>query len=154
VALTLRAVTDADIPTLFAFQADPVASAMAAFRSRDRVAFETHHRRVTADPANHLSVVEVDGLVVGSVMSWQAENEREVGYWIGRAFWGKGYATAALRAFLGEVDETRPLFGYVAAHNVASQRVLRKAGFTEIRRQQADDVEEVVFRLDSAARPD
>jgi RimJ/RimL family protein N-acetyltransferase len=149
-AVILRASTDADIPVLFAFQADPVGAAMAAFASRDREAFEAHHRKVTADPRNRLSVVEVDGQVVGSVVSWQADQERDVGYWFGRAFWNKGYATAALKVFLEYEEKARPLFGYVAAHNLASQHVLRNAGFAEVRRQQAEGVEEVVFRLDGA----
>jgi RimJ/RimL family protein N-acetyltransferase len=118
VELTLRAPTEADIPILFAFQADPVAGEMAAFASRDREAFEAHHRRIVADPSVRLSVVQVVGRVVGSIVSWQAGGEREVGYWYGRAHWGKGFATAGLRRFLDEVDATRPLFASVAAHSV------------------------------------
>jgi len=147
VALELRPATHADTPVLFAFQADPVASEMAAFPSRDRAAFEAHQRRILADPTVLLYAIVVGGKVVGSVVSWDAEGEHEVGYWLGRDFWGSGFATAAVRAFL-EIDGRRPLFAYVAVHNEASQRVLRKAGFVEVRRRHADDVHQVVFRLD------
>ena len=146
--IRLRPATDDDIPILYAFQADPVASEMAAFPSRDREAFEAHHRKVQADPTTRYAVVEADGVVVGWVGSWRGESAREVGYWFGRAHWGKGYATAAVRTFVEEVEETRPLFAYVAAQNIASQHVLRSAGFAEVARQQAPDVQEVVFRLD------
>jgi RimJ/RimL family protein N-acetyltransferase len=56
------------------------------------------------------------------------DGQREVGYWVGRDFWGRGLATKALKIFL-EIEETRPLYGVVAVHNIASQRVLEKCGF-------------------------
>ena len=147
--ISLRPATPADTPTLFVIQADPVGSAMAAFVSRDREAFESHQERILADPACLVYAIELDGRVVGSIGSWDAEeDERAVGYWLARDQWGKGFATQALRAFI-QVDETRPLFGYVAAHNEASQRVLLHAGFVEVRRQPSDDVDEIVFRLDA-----
>ena len=57
-----------------------------------------------------------------------AEGKREIGYWIDRAFWGRGVATEALSAFLC-LEKTRPLYAGVAKHNVASIRVLQKCGF-------------------------
>ena len=53
----------------------------------------------------------------------------DVGYWIGRPFWGQGYATEALHGFL---SEARGLGALEAGHfidNPASGRVLEKAGF-------------------------
>jgi RimJ/RimL family protein N-acetyltransferase len=121
---------------------------MAAFPSRDRTAFEAHTRRmILADPGVLLYAVELHGTLIGSVVSWDADGEREVGYWLGPAHWGSGLTTAALRAFL-EVDRARPLFAYVAVQNLASQRVLRRSGFVEVRRERSRDLEEVVFRLD------
>ncbi len=58
----------------------------------------------------------------------------EIGYWLGRAFWGQGIASEAVRLFLGEVT-TRPLFARAASDNVGSIRVLEKAGFMEIGRE-------------------
>ena len=54
--------------------------------------------------------------------------EREVGYWFGWEFWGKGIATQVLSAFLAQVT-IRPLYAHVAKHTIASQRVLEKCGF-------------------------
>ncbi|MBP8242640.1 MAG: GNAT family N-acetyltransferase, partial [Thermoflexales bacterium] len=54
--------------------------------------------------------------------------QREVGYWLGREFWGKGIATRALEAFLA-IDTTRPLHAFVVHHNLGSIRVLEKCGF-------------------------
>jgi RimJ/RimL family protein N-acetyltransferase len=56
----------------------------------------------------------------------------ELGYWIGRAYWGRGYASAAARE-AARVALTELGFTAVVAHaledNVASRRVLENAGF-------------------------
>ena len=54
--------------------------------------------------------IAVDGEVVGIITSFDRDGDHEVTYWIGRVFWGRGIATAALRAFLSE-DVERPVFG-------------------------------------------
>jgi len=51
-----------------------------------------------------------------------------VSYWIGREFWGRGVATAALAALVAEIKE-RPLHAFVPEHNVGSIRVLEKCEF-------------------------
>lgn len=56
----------------------------------------------------------------------------EVGYWIGRPFWGQGLATAAVQAVVTEAfrrPETEEVVARTAVRNVASQRVLEKCGF-------------------------
>ena len=77
--------------------------------------------------------------------------ERLVGYWIGREFWGRGIASAALVQFL-DYETTRPLAARVAKHNPASIRVLRKAGFASVGEEAFDlpdgaKLEELVFKL-------
>ena len=62
------------------------------------------------------------------MLSFEREGRREVGYWIGRDHWGRGVATAALVAFLGE-ETTRPLHAGVEPQNGGSLRVLAKCGF-------------------------
>ena len=55
----------------------------------------------------------------------------QVGYWIARSHWGKGYAAEATRAAL-EVGRVIGLGRIVASHfvdNPASGKVLRKSGF-------------------------
>jgi RimJ/RimL family protein N-acetyltransferase len=123
---------------------------MAAMPVRDLAAFEAHTRKVLADPAAWLYAVEVDARVVGSMMSWDAEGHREIGYVVAREYWGRGIATAALEQYL-EIEPVRPLYAYVAAPNLASQRVLEKNGFARVGTEQ-QDVEMAIFRL--MARPD
>ena len=56
----------------------------------------------------------------------------EIGYWLGVAFWGKGYATEAARAVIdhafGELGYDTLLAG-ARVSNPASRRVLEKCGF-------------------------
>ncbi len=56
----------------------------------------------------------------------------EVGYWIGRPFWGRGYATEALGGALVWASKRWKRRALMAGHfadNPASGRVLEKAGF-------------------------
>jgi RimJ/RimL family protein N-acetyltransferase len=144
--VALRERIDADLGTLFEFQADPEASAMAAFPSRDLPAFLEHDAKIRADPSAITRTIVAGGGVVGSIGSWEAEGERDVGFWIGRDHWGNGYATGALRAFL-DVDLHRPLHAHVADHNVGSRRVLEKCGFVLDHSAQEEDVLEHVLVL-------
>jgi RimJ/RimL family protein N-acetyltransferase len=145
-AVELRETVETDLRTLFEFQADPEANAMAAFPSRDLPAFLEHQARIEADPAAITRTIAVGGEIVGSIGSWDADGERAVGFWIGRPHWGKGYATAALRAYL-DVDPHRPMYAHVADHNVGSRRVLEKCGFVLDHSAQEEDVLEHVLVL-------
>ena len=71
-------------------------------------------------------------------MSWMGDDGRMVGYWIGKARWGRGIASSALHLFL-DVERHRPLLATVAEHNVGSCRVLEKAGFQLVTRKLVDD---------------
>lgn len=127
----LREVRDDDLPVLFAHQADPVASAMADFPSRDRAAFDAHWARIRADQSCLVRAVVVDGEVVGNIGSWDGEGGRELGYWIGQPHWGRGIATAAVGELL-LLDGVRPLHAHVVAHNTGSLRVLDRHGFVVV----------------------
>lgn len=129
--ILLRPAAESDLPTLYEQQLDPEATAMAAFPSRDEEAFYAHSKKIMADEAVIFRAIIYDGQVAGSIGSWEMEGKREVGYWIGREFWGKGIATQALTQYL-EVEKARPLFAYVVKHNVGSKRVLEKNGFKVI----------------------
>jgi RimJ/RimL family protein N-acetyltransferase len=125
----LRDVTEGDLPIFFEHQMDPDANQMAAFPARDRDAFMTHWAKILADETIIKKTILFDGQVAGNMVSFEQSGEREVGYWLGKKFWGVGIATRALLEFLGH-ETTRPLYAHVAKHNVASIRVLEKCGFT------------------------
>ncbi len=69
------------------------------------------------------------GVVPGADVNRHAA---EIGYWLGRRWWGRGLATAAVSHFVPWVHETFGfvrLFAEVFETNPASMRVLEKCGF-------------------------
>ncbi|HEX3553087.1 MAG TPA: GNAT family N-acetyltransferase [Thermoanaerobaculia bacterium] len=80
--------------------------------------------------------VEYAGEAIGGVgllpMADVARFTAEVGYWFGEAWWGRGFATEALRRLTGYAFESfqyERLEAWVFATNPASARVLEKAGY-------------------------
>ncbi|CAL9406305.1 GNAT family N-acetyltransferase [Streptomyces sp. enrichment culture] len=153
--VVLRPVHDSDLPVFFRQLNDPEALRMAAFTPRDpadRDAFEAHWAKIRATDDIQRTVL-VDGDVVGSAAVYGAPGEREVTYWIDRAHWGRGIATAALRGLLAEVSE-RPLYARAAADNSGSLRVLEKCGFRRTARERGfanargEEIEEFVLVLE------
>ena len=143
----LRDVADDDIAIFFEYQHDPEANRMAAFPARDPDAHLAHWRRILGDPSVLNRTILIDGNVAGSIASFEQAGRREVGYWIGRDYWGQGVATRALSAFL-DLDRTRPLYAHVVTHNTGSIRVLEKNGFTRRETTTGDDgLEEILFVL-------
>jgi RimJ/RimL family protein N-acetyltransferase len=150
-AVILRDVTESDLPIFFEQQLDPNATEMAAFPARDREAFMTHWVKILADNSVIVKTILFDGQVAGNIVGFEMDGKREVGYWIGKEYWGKGIATKALAAFLDQV-QTRPLYAYVAKHNIGSRRVLEKCGFTVVGEAQFSNasgevVEQFVLKL-------
>jgi RimJ/RimL family protein N-acetyltransferase len=154
--IALRLVEDGDLDTLFEQMRDPEAVAMAAFTAEDpddRNAFDAHLARVLTSPGIVHRAVTSDGRLVGQIASFPSGGETEITYWIDRAAWGRGIASQAL-ALLLELVTTRPLHARAASDNLASLRVLRKAGFqvigTEVSYAAArnGEIEETILRLD------
>ena len=150
--IRLRDVTEADLPTLFEHQSDPVANEMAAFPARERDAFMTHWAKILRDDSVIKKTILFRDLVAGNIVCFEQSGERLVGYWIGRRFWGMGIATKALSEFLAQF-RTRPLHAHVARHNTGSIRVLEKCGFARSREESVssgaggDAIAEWVFTL-------
>ena len=77
-------------------------------------------------------------------------NEREVGYWIGCPYWGKGLTTEALSAltvFCRESLRLDSLLITTNAKNIASQRVAEKCGFVNFADYDNDETPSKAFRL-------
>jgi RimJ/RimL family protein N-acetyltransferase len=124
----LREVEDRDLDFFYDHQADRFAYELADVPTRDRAAFDAHWARIRYDPEVLIRTIEVDGHVAGNVLTFISGGRRVVGYWLGRAYWGRGIATEALAAFLEIVSE-RPLGAVVFPSNRGSVRVLEKNGF-------------------------
>jgi ribosomal-protein-alanine N-acetyltransferase len=104
------------------------------YRRADAVQWFQHITAVT--PETNFAI-EVDGEAVGGIaLVLHDDVERcsaEVGYWLSEQYWGRGIATAALKAIteyaFKHLKLTR-VFAVPFAHNDASIRVLEKAGYT------------------------
>jgi len=127
-AVSLRDVKEDDLQIFYEQQLDPEACRMAAFPSRERHAFMAHCGRIMTDESLIVRTILFEGQVAGNMVCFEQAGDREVGYWLGREYWGKGIATQALAQFLESV-KMRPLYAHVAKHNLASRRVLEKCGF-------------------------
>ena len=131
VEITLREVRDSDLPVFWAQMSDEQAQHMAAVTRGyhyDRAAFDAHWDKVRSDPAVMVRTVLADLEVAGHAGAFGPPDEREVTFWVDRAYWGRGVATATLAALLS-LERTRPLHAHAAADNTGSIRVLQKCGF-------------------------
>lgn len=154
--LVIRNVTEADLDHFFQFQLDPEARRMAAFVAEDpndRAAFDAHWKKILSDETLIQKTVEVDGQVVGNLGKFVMFDRPQVTYWIGKEFWGRGIATAALARFLAEY-QARPLYAQAALDNVGSIRVLEKCGFVQVdtdrgfSKVRGEEIDEVILKLE------
>ena len=96
--------------------------------------------RIAGSPDRSITLaIEWDGIAIGGIGARAGEGifvrTANFGYWLGEAWWGKGIATAAGRAFLEHLKADArfvrlesPVFEW----NPASMRVLEKLGFERV----------------------
>ena len=152
----LRDVRDDDLAIFFEHQMDPTASHMVAFTTRDptdRDVFMAHWAKTHNDEDVKIRTILFDEKVAGYVAQFARLGKPEVCYFLGKEFWGKGIATAALSRFLAGI-KIRPLYAGAAKDNIASIRVLEKCGFAIVRQERnfakarGAKIEEVVLKLE------
>jgi RimJ/RimL family protein N-acetyltransferase len=92
-------------------------------------------RQPAAGPHEHFAI-EASGVLVGGIGVVRYPDGRRdsafVGYYLGRAFWGRGYASEAVRlatAFGFTLPGITRMWANVMGPNVASMRVLEKNGY-------------------------
>lgn len=91
-------------------------------------------------PVPTFLAIEASGRVVGGIgYALHDDVERigaEVGYWVGHEFWGRGIASAALRAITSRAfrahEELERLYALPFSSNPASARVLGNAGYRRV----------------------
>jgi RimJ/RimL family protein N-acetyltransferase len=86
-------------------------------------------------PTTNKTIV-IDGKAVGGIgIVLQSDVERisaEIGYWIGENYWNKGIMTEVVKQIVKYAFDNFPLhkiYATVFDFNIASQKVLQKAGF-------------------------
>ena len=97
---------------------------------------EAFLKTVAADASGAHVAIDVEGKAVGMIGIQRREDVHrltaEIGYWLGEDFWGMGIATEALKGFTQHLFACTDLIrldACVYAPNVASMRVLEKAGY-------------------------
>jgi RimJ/RimL family protein N-acetyltransferase len=79
--------------------------------------------------------VEHEGDLIGAVGYIEGEEGAEIGYWIGKPWWGHGFATEAARALVDHCFDAGGIRRLTCGHfvdNPASARVIAKLGFRRI----------------------
>ncbi|MEC3885744.1 GNAT family N-acetyltransferase [Halobacillus sp. HZG1] len=138
--LTFRKYEDADFPFLFSMLTDPETvrfigggRVKGVKGATDFLQWIYRTYNVFDGYGLHVLVRKSDGMKVGHAglvpKFIEGKEELEVGYWIGREYWGRGYATEAAAALLkhGKRERDR-LVSLIQCGNTASQRVAEKVG--------------------------
>lgn len=105
------------------------------------LAFVQHARQARAQGIEYHYAILHERQCVGLCGIKQIEPTRragEVGYWVGRDYWGRGIAPAALRALLDIATRDlrlRLVTAITLETNSRSIRVLEKVGFYHVRRE-------------------
>jgi len=155
--ITLRPTTISDLDILFQFQLDKEGGYLAAFMPEnhaDKSAYIEKYTKLLANSSVNNQTIIQNNTIVGSIAKFVMEGDTEITYWIGKEFWGKGIATAALKEFL-LIETSRPIFGRVAFDNFGSQKVLENCGFIKIGTDKGFanarqmEIEEFIYKLNS-----
>lgn len=163
----LRPFAPADEAALVALAGDAEVARWTAevphpYRPEDARAFVAGAARALEQGSEYAFAIErlCDDVLVGAV-STRPEDDgvAQIGYWIGRPYWGLGYATQAVRRLarfaFADLGLAR-LRASLMPENAASERVLTKVGFALVgqspgRRGRCAGIEVRRFVLDRAA---
>lgn len=90
-------------------------------------------RIATSEPTFAVRLKAEHGALIGCVGYRRHEDGRvELGYWLGRPYWGQGFATEALRTTIDrafDATDADEVFASARVMNTGSRRVLEKCGF-------------------------
>jgi RimJ/RimL family protein N-acetyltransferase len=140
--INLRKLTKADAPSLYENARDKEISKYTfiphPYRLEDARRFiRLTQRQWHKDKGYNLGIeLKSTGRVIGMIglakVDWKNKSA-ELGYWLGKRYWGKGYAAEAVKLMLwfgfGKLKLVR-IWVRVFHHNHASARLLEKCGFT------------------------
>ena len=142
--LVIRDPSPADVPAMPGVFSDPEIYAYTRtipypYTERDAVEAIERFARLRAEGAAHALFIDLKetGELIGSVgtLNIKERESAEFGYAIGRAWWGRGYATEASAALLDYCfDELgfEEMYAHAMTRNPASVRVLQKLGMRSL----------------------
>ena len=136
--LILRPPKAEDAPAVFeAFASDPEVTRFLKWRPHRTLA-DAHRamaarlkRLETGEELSWLLSLRTDGSILGIISAWPFEWEVEIGFALGRQSWGRGLMTEAVGSVVAwafEPAQVTRVWGTCDAENLASARVLEKAG--------------------------
>lgn len=135
--LTLRPLALADAPRLAHFSGDPDVARMLSMIPTPYPAVATEGFILIMQARaplqkDHVFAIDLEGEgAIGCIGAHAKPEGFEIGYYVGKPYWGHGYATEAARALsthMAELGATHLEAGHFI-DNPASGRVLEKAGF-------------------------
>ncbi len=137
--LILRPVARDDLPRILALAGDAAVAEMTGAIPHPLTAADVEPRFASGQTDGHtFAITRQDDLeflgMVSLALAKESGRLPRLGYWIGRPYWGQGYATEAVRRVLrfafGEMKLSEIEAG-VFPGNDASMKVLTKTGFRE-----------------------
>ncbi|WP_395646909.1 GNAT family N-acetyltransferase [Terricaulis sp.] len=136
--LKLRPIAMSDAPRIARFCGDPGVGrnlAMTPLPYLENAAegwiMIVRARENAAVRRNFVFAVDLDGEGLIGVLGahGKSDDAYEFGYWFGRPYWGQGFATEAVGAFVAQARQLGALNAGHFVDNPASGRVLSKTGF-------------------------
>lgn len=139
--MLLRPWTDEDAQSLYEYAKDPDIGPAAGWPSHQSVEESLQCiRTILSFPETYAVCKKENGIAIGSISlklkgqtdMTDRDDECELGYWIGKPFWGRGYmpeaATELLRHAFEDLGMRAVWCGYYDG-NIKSKRVQEKLGF-------------------------
>lgn len=131
--LRLRPLTPEDGPRIAAFAGDWDVARMTARVPHPYPAATANHWIDDLAPGEVVHGIEYKGELIGLCGYLPGgDGSAEIGYWIGKPWWGQGFATEAARALVNHCFGRARLRRLTCCHfvdNPASARVIAKLGF-------------------------
>lgn len=139
--LVLRSVTLADAGRVRVLAGDPEVALMTSnipypYEVGRAAAWIRACEELQGEGLRYAFALDLGGEGLIGVCSLQVEPDQgraELGYWLGRSWWGQGFMTEAARAVVAfgfERLELRRIFAHHLPENPASGRVMQKVGMT------------------------
>ena len=93
----------------------------------------THADKYEQGDFSFAITLKENGALIGAIglHSVSVHEKAEMGYWLGKEYWGKGYASEAAKCMVKfgfEQLHLHRIFAHYFMHNPASRRVMEKAG--------------------------
>ena len=140
--LVLRPWTETDVESLFEYAKDPDVGPIAGWPPHKSVeeslnvirnVFSGKECYAICEKGNDKAIGAIELKLNGHTDMTERDDECELGYWLGKPFWGRGYVPEAgrelIRRGFEELGRTTIWGGYYDG-NVKSKRVQEKLGFS------------------------